>query len=234
MKEVEIEAASRQEHGKGVARKLRAAERIPAVVYGKDTESQPLDISYDHFHTVYHGLHGENALVNLKIDGKLSEKKALVRDMQHDPIDGDILHIDFQYISMDQKIRLSIQVHLHGIAEGVKTFSGILQWNYRELEVLCLPDKIPTYIDINIEELNIGDAIHIKDINIPDVEFIGDENETVVSVIAPTVSTVEETAAEEGEVVEEAAPEPGEQAEPEVISEKKAEVRQAGKEKEKK
>ncbi len=231
MKEVVIEAASRQKTGKGVARKLRAADKIPAVIYGKEEKPTPLEINYDHFHTIYHGLHGENALINLTIDGQPSEKKAIIRDIQHDPVHGDILHIDFQYILMDQKIRVSVPVHLHGTAAGVKDFGGILQWIIRELEIMCLPNNIPDHIDINIDELNIGDAVHIKDIDLTNIEYSGDEQTTIVSVIAPTISKVEEEAAE-GEEAEEAAPAPvDEQAEPEVISEKKAEERQTEKEK---
>lgn len=235
MKEITLEVSSRNDAGKGVARKLRAANKIPAVVYGKGHDSVSLEIDYDHFHTQYHGLQGENALVNLMIDSKPVDSKAMIRDMQHDPVLGDILHIDFQYIKMDQKINIPVKVKLIGIAEGVKSFGGVLQWTHRELDVLALPTQLPESIDINIEELNIGDAIHISDLDYPDLEFVNSEAETVVSVIAPKVvkevATTEE--GEEGEEVEEeAAPAEGEeQAEPEVISEKKAEERQAGKDK---
>ncbi|MCD6162357.1 MAG: 50S ribosomal protein L25 [candidate division Zixibacteria bacterium] len=231
MKEVVIEAAARTKAGKGVARKLRASKMIPAVVYGKGEEPKPLEVDLEHFHQIYHELHGENALINLKIDGQKSEKKALIRDMQHDPVYGDLLHVDFQNISMDQNIRLSIPVHLSGTAQGVKTYSGILQWSIRELDVLSLPANLPDYINIAIDDLNIGDSIHVKDLDYPDIEFLKDKNETIVSVIAPTVVQVEAEEDEEGEEVEEAAPSTDEQAEPEVISEKKAEERKADKEK---
>jgi large subunit ribosomal protein L25 len=237
MKEILIEATQRQESGKGVARKLRAVKKIPAVVYGKAEPPKSLEIEYAHFHKLFHALHGENALINLKIDGQLSEKKALIRDIQYDPIAGDILHIDFQRISMDQKIRVSIKVHVHGVAKGVKTSSGIMQWSLRELEVLCLPTDIPESIDINVEELDIHDSVHVKDLNYPNLEFANDPDETIVNVIPP-VMIKEETpaAAVEGEVVEGAAGEvkPEDAAEPEVISEKKTEERRAEKEKSKK
>ncbi|MCP4582138.1 MAG: 50S ribosomal protein L25 [candidate division Zixibacteria bacterium] len=236
MKEITLEVSSRENAGKGVARKLRAASKIPAIVYGKDHDSKPLVIDYDHFHTKYHSLHGENALVNLKIDGKAVDSKAMIRDMQHDPVYGDILHLDFQYIRMDQKIHMPVQVKLIGIANGVRTFSGVMQWKHRELEVLALPKDLPESIDINIEEMNIGDAIHISDLDYPNLEFVNNDTETVVSVIAPKVIQ-EETTEEEGEEGEEgaveAAVEGEEQAEPEVIAEKKAEDRQTGKDKKK-
>lgn len=232
MKEITLEVSSRTDTGKGVARKLRAAKKIPAVVYGRERTPQALVLDYGHFHTNYHSLHGENALVNLNIDGKASESKALIRDMQHDPVYGDILHIDFQYIQMDEKIRMSVPVKLIGTAIGVKTFSGVLQWTYRDLNIMALPSKVPQSIDINIEELNIGDAIHIKNLVYQDIEFIDEESETIVSVIAPKIVKVV-AAAESEEGVEEA-PATEEQAEPEVISEKKAEERKAEKSKKEK
>ena len=229
MKEILIEAVSRTQTGKEIARKLRVAKKIPAVVYGKDEKSKPVEIDYQHFHTIYHGLHGENALVNLKIDGQLSDKKALIRDIQYDPVLGNIIHIDFQHISMDQKIRLSVLVRLHGTATGVKAYGGILQWSMRELEVLCLPSKIPEAIDINIEDLNIHDAVHVKDLDYPDIEFLGEPEETIVNVIPPVLVKEEVAEVAEGE---EAPPEEAkieEEAEPEVISEKKAEERKVEK-----
>ncbi len=235
MKEITLEVSSRETSGKGVARKLRAIEKIPAVVYGKDHEPKSLVIDYNHFHARYHKVHGENVLVNLKIDDQSSEDKALIRDMQHDPVYGNILHIDFQYIQMNQKIHMPVQVKLIGTANGVKTFGGVLQWTHRELDVLALPKDLPESIDINIEELNIGDAIHISELNYPNLEFLGKGTETVVSVIAPKLvkEVTVSTEGEEGAVAVEAASAEAEPAEPEVISEKKAAERQASKEKEK-
>jgi large subunit ribosomal protein L25 len=235
MKEIVIEVASRKTSGKGVARKLRAANRIPAVVYGKTEPPQSLEIEYAHFHKLHHALHGENALINLKIDGQLADKKALIRDIQYDPIHGDILHIDFQRISMDQKIRVSINVHLHGVAKGVKTSGGIMQWSLRSLEVMCLPTDIPESFDINVDELDIHDGVHIRDLNYPQVEFINDPAETIVNVIPPVLIKEETPAATaEGEVAAATEAKTEEAAEPEVISEKKTEDRRAEKEKTKK
>jgi len=235
MKEITLEVSSRETSGKGVARKLRAVDKIPAVVYGKDHEPRSLVLDYDHFHEKYHSVRGENVLVNLKIDDQVSKNKALIRDMQHDPVYGNILHIDFQYIQMNQKIHMPVQVKLMGTANGVKTFGGVLQWTHRELDVLALPQDLPESIDINIEELNIGDAIHIKDLEYSNLEFLGKETETIVSVIAPKLVkevTVTEEGEEDAEAVE-AAPTEDDKAEPEVITEKKAAERQVGKDKEK-
>jgi len=235
MKEITLEVASRNSVGKGVARKLRAAKKIPAVVYGGKNNPVSLELDHDHFHQKYHSLHGENALVNLNVDGKGSENKAMIRDMQRDPVTGTIIHIDFQFIQMDEKIRISVPVKLIGTAIGVKTYSGVLQWNYRNLTVHALPQYVPESIDVNIENLNIGDAVHIRDLQYPNVEFSEDEHEPVVSVIAPKLAKLPSAAGEGGEEGAEAAAteETAEQKEPEVISEKKAEERKAEKEKDK-
>jgi large subunit ribosomal protein L25 len=231
MKEITLEVSSRESGGKGVARKLRASNKIPAVVYGKGRDPHSLELDYDHFHETYHSLHGENALVNLNIDGKLSKDKAMIRKMQHDPVHGEILHIDFQFIRMDEEIRMSVPVKLIGTAIGVKNYSGVLQWTYRDLDILSLPQNVPEHVEVNIENLNIGDSVHIKDLDYPDIEFLDDENEPVVSVIAPKVTKLPTTAEGEEGVEEEEPPAEEEEAEPEVITEKKAEERKAGKEK---
>lgn len=235
MKEITIEATTRSRSGKGVARKLRMANKIPAIVYGRGEDPQPLEIDYAGFHRVFHSLHGENAIINLNIDGQKSDKKALIRDIQYDPVEGNIMHIDFQRISMDQKIRLNVAVRLHGTAKGVKSSGGILQWSVRELEISCLPSNIPEAIEINVEDLDIHDSIRVKDLNVPNIEFLDDPEETIVNVVPPALVKEEAPVAAEGEAA--AAPtetKPEEPAEPEVISEKKAEERRAEKEKAKK
>jgi large subunit ribosomal protein L25 len=231
MKEITLEVASRKDGGKGVARKLRAAKRIPAIIYGKEHDPRPIDFDYDSFHMKYHNLHGENALVNLVVDGQAVENKALIRDMQHDPVYGNLLHIDFQLIQMNEKIRMSIPVKLVGTSIGVKNYNGVLQWTLRDLTVHALPQNMPEHIEINIEEMNIGDAIHVGDLKYENVEFSEEDSEPVVSVIAPKLVKAgvmgEGGEAAEGEVA--AAETTEESAEPEVISEKKAEERKAEK-----
>lgn len=230
MKEITLEVTKRDKKGKGVARKLRAADKIPAVVYGRGHDPVKLDIDYDHFHLTYHALRGENALINLTINGQPSENKALIRDIQHDPVHGDIMHIDFQYILMNEKIRMSVPVKLIGTAAGVKNFSGVLQWTYRDLDILAYPHDVPDHIEVNVEELNIGDAVHIKDLNYPNLDFVVDDEETIISVIAPKVTKLPAAGEEEGEEEGAAeAPAEEEEKEPEVISEKKAEGRQTDK-----
>jgi len=227
MKEVTLEARSRNSSGKGVARKLRAQRRIPGVVYGKDEKPLAIELAYDNFHTAMKGASGENLLINLNIDGSEATKKAIIKDLQRDPVDGHLLHIDFMHISMTEKIRVTVPIVLEGTADGVKNFGGIVSWVIRHIEVSCLPTDIPEKITFDISPLKIHDSFHVRDIQIPNVEILDNTDRTIVSIIPPTV--VKEETPAEGEAAA-AAPVAEGEAEPEVITEKKAQERQAGKE----
>lgn len=235
MKEVTLKVHARTDTGKGVARKLRANGKLPAVIYGHREDPMPIELEQHNLSATMRQAEGEKLLINLNVDGKDSGKKALIKDIQRDPVSGKILHIDFQHISMDEKIKIEVPIKLEGTADGVKNFGGIMSWNIRKIMVQCLPIDIPDKITLDVTEMKIHDSIHVKDIVVKNYEIMDDPEETIVSVIPPTI--IKETAAaegvegEEGEEAPEAAPEQEEAAEPEVISEKKAEERQEGKEK---
>lgn len=215
MSVVTLEAKARTGTGTGVAKKVRAAGRIPAVLYGPGEQPVTLDFATPDFMHIYHGGHGENVLVDLTIDQGES-KKVLFREVQRDPVTEAILHVDLLHVSLTKKIRVRVPVHLEGIANGVKNDGGIMQFVMRDVEVECLPMNIPDSINIDVTEMNIQDAVHVGDLPGGDFEFTDDHARTVASVIPPTVSTeVEEEAAEEA--AEEGAEEG---AEPERIGEK--------------
>jgi large subunit ribosomal protein L25 len=217
MQEITINANKRETAGKGVARKLRASGRIPGVYYGKGKETIPIDIESKSFEYLMHKTRSSNLIVNLNVDG--NSTKALVRDIQHDPIGNSILHVDFYSIALDQEIQLMVPINFIGVSNGVRNEGGIQQSIMRELEISCLPDKIPASVDVDVSEMSIGDSIHVRDIVLEGVEIVSDLKRTVVTIIPPTVS---KAAVEEVEG-EEAAEEEGEGAEPEVITEKKEE-----------
>jgi large subunit ribosomal protein L25 len=235
MKEVKIEAISRPDSGKGVARKSRANGKIPGVVYGKGEEPLAIEIDHNHFHTVMRTVTSENLLVDLAIDGVQSKKKAIIRDMQRDPVDGKLLHIDFQHISLTEKIRVQVPVVLEGVPDGVKNFGGIVNWMVRDLEVSCLPTDIPDKFVLDISPLKIHESLHVKNIVAENVEILESPEETIVSVVPPTIIKEAAPVAAEGEAAAAAAaaaaPTEEGAAEPEVISEKKAEERKAEREK---
>jgi len=236
MKEVTIDVKSRQTSGKGVARKMRALGKIPGVVYGRGETPVAIELDHGHFHNVMRKASSENLLVNLNIDGVKSDKMALIRDVQRDPIDGKLIHIDFQHISLTENIRVHVPIVLEGVPDGVKNFGGIVNWMVRDVEISCLPANIPDRFVLDIAQLKIHESLHVRDIVAENIEILESADETIVSVVPPTIIKEATPTAAEGEAAAAAAAAvPGEEgpAEPEVIAEKKAEERKAEREKEK-
>ena len=212
MKEIVIKAKARDQFGKEHAKKLRRKGIIPAVVYGAQTSPLPLEVEAKTFLALLRSGLGENIIVTLNIDDpKNGDKKVLIRELQRDPVLGDILHIDFQQISLTKKLTINVPVHLLGTSIGVQQDGGILQHVLRELEVQCLPTDIPEKVEVDVTNLKIGDSIHVGDIKLESVEMLSDPQGSIVSVVPPTVF-------KEPEVAPAAAAE-----EPEVITEKKEE-----------
>jgi len=204
-------AEKREATGKGVARKLRAAGRIPAVVYGRGKQTTPISIDSTLLEKLLQGSGaGMNTLIELSVDGETAT--ALVKELQRDPVRGRPLHTDFYLVDMDKKVEVSVPLLFTGKAKGVDS-GGILDHPMREIELECLPRAIPEKIEVDVSALEIGDSIHVRDLVLPEgVEMLSDANLTVASVITPAV--IEEPTAEAAEGVEEAAAE-GEAAEAE-------------------
>jgi large subunit ribosomal protein L25 len=212
MKEIKLKARFRDEFGKEHAKKLRKKGIIPAVVYGAQTAPLPLEVEAKVFHALLRSGLGENIIFTLNIEAQEDGgKKVLIRELQRDPVLGDILHIDFQQISLTKKLTINVPVQLLGTSIGVQQDGGILQHVLRELEVQCLPTDIPEKVEVDVTNLKIGDSIHVGDIKLENVEILSDPQGSIVSVVPPTVF-------KEPEVAPAAAAE-----EPEVITEKKEE-----------
>jgi large subunit ribosomal protein L25 len=210
MKEIVITAKPRDKLGKEHAKKLRRKGIIPAVVYGAETPSLPLEVDAKSFHALLRSGLGENVIITLNIDDqKNGDKKVLIRELQRDPVWGEILHVDFQQISLSKKLTIKVPIHLVGIPIGVQQDGGILQHVLRELEVECLPTEIPEKIEVDVANLKIGDSIHVGDVKLEKAQILTDQQGSIVSVVHPTVF-------KEPEVAPAAAVE-----EPEVITEKK-------------
>jgi large subunit ribosomal protein L25 len=202
-------AELRDATGKGVARKLRAAGRIPAVVYGKGAESKAISVDPSALQRLLQsGGAGMNTLIELSVDG--ATRTVLVKELQRDPVRGRPLHTDFYLVELDQTVEVSVPLHLVGKAPGVE-LGGILDHPLREIELECLPRAIPESVDVDVSALEVGDSIHVRDLELPEgVSVQTDANLAVASVITPAV--VEEPVAEEPEEGEEALAE-GEEAE---------------------
>src|SRR5438874_3480434 len=211
-KQVKLKAEPRTATGRSAARRLKARGIVPAVVYGGKEKSQPLQVSARDINAMLSHASGENILVELEIAGQKTPRPALLQEVQHSPVGGDILHVDFHAISMDEKITADVPLEALGLATGVKNFGGLLEQNLRALAIECLPKDLPDKITVDVSALNIGDSIHVRDIKLPSgVVAKVNVDLTAFSVMAPVI--------EEEPVVAEAEAAAG----PEVITAKKEE-----------
>ena len=209
-KQVKLTAERRTATGRSAVRKLKAAGSIPAVIYGAKDKPETLQVSKRDINAMLSHAAGENILVELEIAGK--NRLALVQEVQHAPLGGGILHIDFHAVSVDEVIEADVPVEPVGIANGVKNMGGLLEQNLRSLAIECLPRDLPDVIKVDVSALNIGDAIHVREIQLPaGVTTRIQPDLTAFSVLAPTVE--EEPVAATAEAT----------AGPEVIKEKKEE-----------
>lgn len=225
MEEVSLEVKLREKTGKEIAKKLRKEGLIPGVVYGAEDKTLSIQVPEKNFTQILHSGFGENVLITLNIaNGKTQSKKVLIKEIQHDPVRGNIVHIDFHHIQLTKKVTVKVPVQLTGLADGVKNQGGILQHILREIEVECLPTDIPAKVEIDVSPLRIGDSVHVRDIKLEKATILSDLDGTLASVVPPMKE-------EEVPVAAAVAPVEGEITEPEVISEKKAEERAAEREK---
>lgn len=187
MEKFDMTVEVREGSGKGVARKLRRGGKVPAVLYSKG-DCLLLTLNLLSLSKIFHSASGENALLSLKIEGakKKSERTALIRDLQRDPITGQLLHVDLFEVSMDKEIRVKVPIEIIGDQPlGVKD-GGMLQHSLREIEIECLPSQIPDRIHLDASSLNIGDTIHVGDLQIDkNIKVITEADQPVVTIAAP-------------------------------------------------
>jgi len=211
MENFKLVASERSEVGKGVARRLRASGRVPAVLYGQKEPPLGLSTPEKDLRTILHE-HPDSAIVDLTLEGRAELVNAIVRDVQRHPASGRLLHVDFQRIRLDEKVRVDVHVEVKGTPAGVKEQGGILEHGVRSVSIMCLPADIPEAIAIDVTSLRIHDSMRISDVlgEYPDIEFL-DEPETALATVIPPI-------------VEAAPTEPTAEAEePEVISREKKE-----------
>jgi len=213
-KQVKLSARPRSHAGRNAVKQVRAGGAIPAVIYGAHEKPANLEVDRKAVETVLSHAASEHILVDLDIAGSGS-KLSLIQEVQHHPVRGHILHIDFHAVSATETITSEIPIEPAGEPVGVKTHGGLLQQQLRSLEIECLPQNLPEFITVDVSALNIGDSIHVKDLALPDgVTTTADADITVFLVSEPTVA--EEPAADAA-------------AAPEVINEKKPEAADAEK-----
>ncbi len=218
-----LEAVKRDTRGKNAARRLRAAGRIPAVVYGGPDGAVPVSVDPKLLSRILHSDSGVNTIIGLTVDGG-GPTQVLVKEFLLDPVQHSLLHADFYRVSMDQRITVTVTVTLKGESRGVKQQGGVLDIPHREVEVECLPADIPETIEIDVSELLIGQSVRLRDVA-GDARWtpVSDPDTLLVHVVA---ARVEAAPAEEAAAAPAAGP-----AEPEVIKKGKGETGEEEKEK---
>lgn len=186
---------TRSESGKGVARKLRRAGRVPGIIYGGGESPVPVSMEAHEALNLFQSISVENTILQLTLDDREAER-ALVREVQVHPFRTELLHVDFLRVQRGVAIEVHVPVHLAGIPEGVK-LGGVLEQVLHDIVVKCLPSKIPPSIDLDVAELGPGEVVRVGDLEMPeDVVILSDPDLAVCAVVVARI-------AEEDEEVEE-------------------------------
>jgi large subunit ribosomal protein L25 len=207
-----IEVQPREKTGKNANRRSRAGGKIPAVVYGGGKESVAIEVDRKTLIDTMKGHSGENPIFLLKLGDR--ERHAMIRHMEVDPITRQVIHIDFQRVVMDQKVRVTVPIELVGTAHGVKTEGGVIDFVTREVHVECLPGEIPKHIECDVTDLHVGQHAEAKDLKLPAGVALLDEPDRVIVSLAHGRLETAAAAPAEAEA---------ERAEPEVIKRTKGE-----------
>jgi large subunit ribosomal protein L25 len=219
MPEIVVAAESRTETGKNENRRLRAAGKIPGVLYGSGKAPTPVAVSPKEIGAILKSASGENTLFDLEIAG--GRRKVILKEFQVEPLKSRLLHADFYEVALDKPLEVKVHVELHGTPVGVKVQGGILDFVTRELEISCLPMDIPAKIEVDVSGLELGKHLRVSDLQIPaKVKVLTEVDVVIAHVVAPRAEEVapaaEAVAATEGA------------AEPEVIKKGKAEAEGEG------
>ena len=182
---VAIGAERRSDRGKGAARRLRAAGRIPAVIYGHGRASEALSLVEADFEKAMQGVQVGTTVFDVAIEG--ASVPALIREVQRHPSKAHILHVDFYEIHAGEKLTLEVPIHLVGSPDGVRNAGGVLDQVLREVTIRVLPRDIPERLELDVTALRVGQSLHVRDLQITDAEVLTEAKKTVCTVIAPRV-----------------------------------------------
>ncbi len=182
------EAKIRMKSGKGAARQIRRMGQVPAVLYGQGNV-RLIQLDPKVIRTILVAQAGSTGLVSLTIDGDEHAQQctAVIQDVQQDPVEGSILHVDLLEVSMDKLVRVKVPVHLTGaVPIGVKRDKGVVHQSMRELHIECLPNVIPDQIDVDVSALEINQGIHVRDLQAGEgIKVLDDPDGMVVNVAVP-------------------------------------------------
>src|SRR6185436_8034441 len=209
-----LNASARSDRGTGVARKLRQAGQVPAVIYGHGREPQSLALVTRDIDKLLTQVSAASTVIELTVGDMTA--KTLIREIQRHPFKRHILHVDFQELVAGEKVTVSVPLRFIGVAEGVRNSGGILEETMHQVHIRVDPSIIPDHVDVDVTPLTIGHSFHIRDIKLPDGVLVLDDAGATVCVCTAPKAVVETTPGTEGEVAAAVA-------EPELIRKTKAE-----------
>lgn len=198
MKQLTLPVSERKESGSTAVRRLRRSGQIPAVVYGK-SGVRSLQVNRADFHNIWRVTSDGAALIEIhdKAGGKVL---TVIQEIQRNPITDAFLHIDFHEVSTDEKLTISVPIHLTGEAVGVKNEGGILEVHLHDVEISCFPRDLPDCIELEVTELRIGESLHISHLpTLQNVTYTSAPEATIVSCLSPRVAVTEDEEQEEPE-----------------------------------
>ena len=203
MEQAKLKVGVREERGKQAAKKLRQKGLVPGVVYHRGEEPVTIVLADKEISRIVHDAGGENILINLTIDKdkKSKGRSVIIKEIQHDPVKRNILHVDFNEISLTEKIVVEVEVVAIGEPVGVKQEGGVLDHPLRELKIQCLPTDIPKNIELDVTKMKLNDAIHVRELKLSDnIKVLNDPDLILFQVKLPVEEKVEEVAAEAPEL----------------------------------
>ena len=180
-----LQVTTRSSTGKGAARSLRRQGKVPGVIYGHNRAPEALAIDTGALNKMLVGISAATTVLDVVVDGRPAVK-ALIREIQRDSVrPAEILHLDLYEVRADEKVTLSVPIHLVGIPDGVRNFGGVLDHVLRELEIEVLPVDIPEHVELDVTALTIGHSLFVRDVKVEKAEVLNDPDTPVCSVVAP-------------------------------------------------
>jgi large subunit ribosomal protein L25 len=185
----ELVAELRNDQGKGASRRLRRSGKVPAILYGGRSEASALALDHTKLQLMLDNERFYTTILNIKVGSE--SQSAILRDVQRHPYKNQIVHIDFQRVRDDEKLRVSVPLHFvnQATAPGVKTQGGIVSHLRNEVEITCLPKDLPEYVEVDMGEMQLNDTLHLSNLKLPaGVEFVDlvhDRDPAIVSIHSP-------------------------------------------------
>ena len=194
--QLSLNVTPRLQTGRSASRRVRKANAIPAILYGKHTNPEKLAVDTPEFVRLLKVVSGRSVLIELQQAGKAEKALSFLQEIQRDPITDKYLHLDFQEVKADEKFEIRVPVVAVGESFGVKNQSGVLEINAHLLRIRCLPKDLPESINVDVTELKVGETIKVGELKpINGVEFLEPKGQPIVSCVEPVAEIVQEVAA---------------------------------------